>query len=136
MSIPAISEAIIRHNSNASSYSRGEAYCKQGAVINLKKRGNQIQAAVEGSEIKPYQVSINFDAGGITSVCCSCAYDYDGWCKHVVATLLTCVRSGAVIEERPTLEKLLNHLNHLQTQSLVQKLVEKNPESIDDVVYK
>ena len=133
MSIPAISEAIIRHNSNASSYSRGEAYCKQGAVINLKKRGNQIQAAVEGSEIKPYQVSINFDAGGITSVCCSCAYDYDGWCKHIVATLLTCVRSGAAIEERPTLEKLLNHLNHLQTQSLVQKLVEKNPESIDDV---
>ncbi|RUT03781.1 hypothetical protein DSM106972_046950 [Dulcicalothrix desertica PCC 7102] len=133
MSILPISEAIIRHNSNASSYSRGEEYSRHRAVIDLKKRGNQIQAAVEGSEIKPYQVSINFDAGGITSVCCSCAYDYDGWCKHIVATLLTCVRSEAEIEERPTLQQLLNNLDHLQTQSLVQKLVEKNPEAIDDV---
>lgn len=133
MSILPISEAIIRHNSNASSYSRGEEYSRHRAVIDLKKRGNQIQAAVEGSEIKPYQVSINFDAGGITSVCCSCAYDYDGWCKHIVATLLICVRSEAAIEERPTLQQLLNNLDHLQTQSLVQKLVENNPESINDV---
>ncbi|WP_263984185.1 hypothetical protein [Nostoc flagelliforme] len=32
MSIPEISEAIIRHNSNASSYSRGEEYYRRGAI--------------------------------------------------------------------------------------------------------
>lgn len=133
MSIPPISEAIIRHNSNVSSYSRGQEYYNRGAVINLKKRGNTIQAAVEGSEIKPYQVSIDFDAGGINSVDCNCAYNYDGWCKHIVATLLTCSRSSAIIEERPTLEQLLNRLDHLKTQRLVQELVQKNPELIDDV---
>ncbi|PAX56166.1 SWIM zinc finger family protein [Brunnivagina elsteri] len=133
MSIPQISEATIRHNSNASSYSRGQEYYSRGAVIDLKKRGNTIQAAVEGSEIKPYRVSINFDAGGVTSVDCDCAYNYDGWCKHIVATLLTCSRSSAIIEERPTIEQLLNSLDHLQTQRLVQELLQKNPELIDDV---
>jgi uncharacterized Zn finger protein len=133
MSIPQISEATIRHNSNDSSYSRGQEYYNRGAVIDLKKRGNTIQAAVEGSEIKPYRVSINFDAGGITSVGCDCAYNYDGWCKHIVATLLTCSRSSAIIEERPTLEQLLDSLDHVQTQSLVQELLQKNPELIDDV---
>jgi uncharacterized Zn finger protein len=51
MSIPAIYEAIIRHNSNASSYSRGEEYYRKGALTDLKKRGNLIQAEVEGNEI-------------------------------------------------------------------------------------
>ncbi|WP_414578919.1 SWIM zinc finger family protein [Anabaena sp. CCY 9402-a] len=133
MSIPAISEAIIRHKSNASSYSRGEEYYRKGAIADLKKRGNLIQAEVEGSEITPYQVSIRFDAGGITSVYCTCAYNYDGWCKHIVATLLTCSRQLEKIEERPTLEKLLNHLDLVQAQRLLQELVERRPELIDDI---
>ncbi|WP_298904074.1 SWIM zinc finger family protein [uncultured Nostoc sp.] len=73
-----------------------------------RKRGNLIQAKVEASEITPHQVSIPFDAGGITPTCCNCAYDYDGWCKHIIATLLTCSRQLERIEERPTLEHLLN----------------------------
>ncbi|UKP01197.1 SWIM zinc finger family protein [Nostoc sp. UHCC 0870] len=133
MSIPAISEAIIRHNSNALSYSRGEEYYRKGAIADLKKRGNLIQAEVEGSEITPYQVSIRFDVGGITSVYCTCAYNYDGWCKHIVATLLTCSRQLEKIEERPTLEKLLNHLDLVQAQRLLQELVESRPELIDDI---
>lgn len=133
MSIPEISEAIIRHNSNTSSYSRGEEYYRRGAIAELKKRGNLIQAEVEGSEITPYQVSIRFDAGGITSACCTCPYDYDGWCKHIVATLLSCLRQSEIIEERPTLEQLLNRLDLLQTQRLLQELVENRPELIDDI---
>lgn len=133
MSIPAISEAIIRHNANVSSFTRGEEYYKKGAVVDLKKRGNLIQAEVEGSDITPYQVSIRFDAGGITSVDCTCSYDYDGWCKHIVATLLTCSRQSEVIEERPTLEQLLNRLDYVQTQGLLQELVAQQPELIDKV---
>jgi uncharacterized Zn finger protein len=133
MSTLPISEAIIRHNSNASSYSRGEEYYRRGAVYDTKKRGNLLQASVEGSEIKPYRVSVNFDAGGVTLACCSCLYNYDGWCKHIVATLLTCTRASNAITERPTPEQLLDNLDHLQTQSLVQELLRKNPELIDDI---
>ncbi|BAZ37636.1 zinc finger SWIM domain-containing protein [Calothrix sp. NIES-4101] len=133
MSALPISEAIIRHKSNASSYSRGEDYYRRGAVYDVKKRGNSLQASVEGSEIKPYRVSVNFDAGGVTLACCSCLYNYDGWCKHIVATLLTCTRASNAITERLTLEQLLDNLDHLQTQRLVQELLRKNPELIDDI---
>ncbi|MEH1919886.1 hypothetical protein [Nostoc sp.] len=40
-----------------------------GAIADLKKRGNLIQAEIEGSEITPYQVSIRFDAGGQKQFC-------------------------------------------------------------------
>lgn len=133
MSIPAISEAIIRHNSNASSYNRGEEYYRTGAIAQLKKRGNLIQAEVEGSEITPYQIRIGYDAGGITSAFCTCAYNYDGWCKHIVATLLECLHQSEKIEERPTLENLLNRLDLVQTQLLLQELVENRPELIEDI---
>ncbi len=133
MAIPQISEAIIRNNSNASSYSRGEEYYDHGAVSDLKRRGSLIQAEVEGSKFNQYQVSIDFDISEIISAYCSCPYDNGGWCKHIVATLLTCSLSNEIIEERPTLENLLNRLDHLQTQSLVQELVEKNPELIDEI---
>jgi uncharacterized Zn finger protein len=86
MSTLPISEAIIRHNSNASSYDRGEDYYRRGAVYDVKKRGNQIQASVEGSEIKPYRVSVNFDAGGITLAWDDLA-EYGGDCYSIAAPL-------------------------------------------------
>lgn len=135
MLMPKISEAIIRHNSNSSSYSRGEDYYHRGAIADLKRRGNLILAAVEGSEATPYQVNVTFDAGGITSACCSCPYDYDGWCKHIVAALLAYSHEPERIEERPTLEELLNRLNHSQTQQLLQELANKKPEIIDEIDY-
>jgi len=135
MPIPKISKAIIRNNSNTSSYNRGEDYYENEAVSDLKIRGNLIQAEVEGSKFNEYQVSIEFDASEITSAYCTCPYDNDGWCKHIVATLLTCSLANKIIEERPTLEHLLNRLDHQQTQSLVQELVEINPELIDDIEW-
>ena len=110
MLIPKISKAIIRNNSNTSSYNRGEDYYENEAVSDLKIRGNLIQAEVEGSKLNEYQVSIEFDASEITSAYCTCPYDNDGWCKHIVATLLTCSLANKIIEERPTLEHLLNRL--------------------------
>jgi uncharacterized Zn finger protein len=128
-----ISEAIIRQNATTQSFDRGEEYYDNEAVVNLKKRGNLIEAAVEGSEYKPYRVTVRFDAGGITSAYCTCPYDYDGWCKHIVASLLTCIRESERIEEGQTLESLLDRLDHVQTQRLVQELVENEPQLIDDI---
>ncbi|MGJ5632635.1 hypothetical protein [Nostoc sp. CALU 1950] len=46
---------------------------------------------------------------------------------------LSCSRQSDRIEERPTLEQLLNRLDRLQTQRLLQELVENRPELIDDI---
>jgi uncharacterized Zn finger protein len=128
-----ISEATIRHHANNQSFSRGEDYYQRGAVTDLVQRGNIIQADVEGSEVEPYRVSLEYDSGGITSAHCTCPYDYDGWCKHIVAAALTWVQQPDRLELRPTLPQLLDRLDHRQTQHLVQALVKEHPELIDAI---
>jgi uncharacterized Zn finger protein len=128
-----ISEATIQHHATDQSFSRGEDYYEQGAVIDLVQRGNTISAEVEGSEVTPYHVSLQFDSGGITATTCTCPYDYAGWCKHIVATALTWVRQPDRLEVRPTLPQLLDRLDHVQTQRLVQALVGEQPTLIEAV---
>ncbi|MBW4683125.1 MAG: SWIM zinc finger domain-containing protein [Microcoleus vaginatus WJT46-NPBG5] len=133
MSLPNITEASIRSNSTAQSFERGQTYYKQGCVSTLTLRGNTLLAEVEGSEVNSYCVALRFDQGGFSSVQCSCPYDFEGWCKHIIATMLVCLHEPDRIEERPTLEQLLDRLDHLQTQRLVQSLVEEHPELIEAV---
>lgn len=133
MSIPKLDEATIRHNATVKSVERGQAYYRDGAVVDLTKRGTTLQARVEGNEVKPYDVHLTFDDGGLTSADCSCAYRFGGWCKHIVATLLECLHRSDTIEERPALERLLDGLDHEQTRRLVQELVRGQPTLIEAV---
>ncbi|MBD2440810.1 SWIM zinc finger domain-containing protein [Nostoc sp. FACHB-110] len=133
MSIPKISEFTIRRYANAKSYQRGEAYFESGAVDTITRRGNFLQAEVDGSEARPYRVNLSFDGHSLTSATCTCAYNLDGWCKHIVATMLVCVRQPEIIEHRPTLEQLLDRLDHVQTQRLVQELVAEHPQLIETI---
>ncbi|WP_414577494.1 SWIM zinc finger domain-containing protein [Anabaena sp. CCY 9402-a] len=131
MSFPNISEFTVRRYANSKSFQRGEAYFQSGAVTKITQRGQQIQSEVEGREVKPYQVCLNFDDKAITSAYCNCAYNFDDWCKHIVATALVLTRQPDIIEQRPTLEQLLNRLDAVQTQRLVQELVAEEPQLID-----
>ncbi|MBD2449191.1 SWIM zinc finger domain-containing protein [Nostoc sp. FACHB-152] len=133
MSIPKISEFTIRRYANAKSYQRGEAYFESGAVDTITRRGNLLQAEVDGSEARPYRVNLSFDGHSLTSANCTCAYNFDGWCKHIVATMLVCVRQPEIIEHRPTLAQLLDRLDHVQTQRLVQELVAEQPQLIEAI---
>jgi uncharacterized Zn finger protein len=131
--IPALSEVTIRHHAIAQSFERGQEYYRSGSAYSLVQRGNSLSAQVEGSEVDPYRVNIQFDIGGITSVTCTCPYDYEGWCKHIVATLLTCLHQPDQIDQRPELAKLLAPLNREQLQTIVQNLANEEPEWIDAI---
>ena len=133
MSIPQISEFTIRRHANAKSFQRGEAYYEAGAVNTVTQRGDLLQADVVGSEAKPNHVNLSFDSSGLTSVNCTCAYNFDGWCKHIVATMLVCARNPENIEQRPTLEELLNRLDYIETQRLLQELVTEHPPLIEAI---
>lgn len=135
MPIPHLSETTLRRQATAQSFERGEDYYQSGAVGRLQQRGNTLQAEVEGSEVEPYTVCLTFDDSGVTAADCSCPYDYGGWCKHIVATALACLREPESIEERPTLEALLERLDLPQTRDLVQELIAEQPrlmEIVDD----
>lgn len=133
MPIPKLSEATIRRYASTQSFQRGETYYLEGAVTKPIERGNTLQAEVEGSEVLPYRVNLSFDGSDIKNATCTCAYSYEGWCKHVVAVLLVCLRQPEKIEPHPPLERLLDRLDLVQTQRLLQELVSEQPELIDAI---
>jgi uncharacterized Zn finger protein len=125
--LPNVTEASIRQHASADSYHRGREYYDQGAVLSIVRRDQQLQAEVEGSQYEPYRVQITYDAGGIAQALCSCPYDWGGWCKHIVATLLAALHSPATVEERPSMQMLLAGLEREQLQALLLHLVEQQP---------
>jgi uncharacterized Zn finger protein len=133
MTIPILSEAAIRQQATAESFRRGENYYRQGAVGSLVQRGNVLQAEVEGSQYEPYRVRIAFDEGGIASALCSCPYDWGGWCKHIVATLLACLEAPEEIEVRPALDELLADLDREELRDLLLHLATRDPYLADEI---
>jgi uncharacterized Zn finger protein len=129
--LPKLTEAIIRQHASADSCQRGREYYEQGTVSQVVRRGQQVQAEVEGSQYEPYSVRITCDVGGITQALCSCPYDWGGWCKHIVATLLACVHDPAQVDERPSAQALLAELDREQLQGLLVRLLEQRPELAD-----
>lgn len=108
MPIPKLSQATIANNTSERSLNLGERYYLAGNVTSAVLRGNMVQATVEGSQVEPYGFTMPFTNAGLAStVFCTCPYDSGGWCKHIVATLLLCLREPERIERGETLEDLL-----------------------------
>ncbi|MGB3309082.1 MAG: SWIM zinc finger family protein [Nodosilinea sp.] len=133
MPLPNLTSATIQYHATEPSYARGESYFRSGAVVSLTQRQQTLQAEVEGNEVTPYRVTIDFDGGGVTQVDCTCPYNFEGWCKHIVATLLACIHQPETIEQRPALAQLLEPLTLAQTQELLQHLIAENPGLIESI---
>ena len=87
-------EADIRAGTISQSFARGQDYYRSGAVSEVTRRGNLLTAQVEGSDQAPYQIAVTLlDDGSIGSATCTCPYDWGGYCKHIVAVLLTVLHS-------------------------------------------
>ncbi|MEL6493981.1 MAG: SWIM zinc finger family protein [Cyanobacteria bacterium J06623_7] len=131
MVIPRLSQAVIRESASSKSWHRGKAYYDDGYVRQVTQRGQSLLAEVSGS--RRYRVAIDFSDRGLESAHCNCPYDWGGYCKHIVASLLFCLREPENIQVRSSLEEILDRLNEVQTQSLIQQLTEKQPELLDDI---
>ena len=87
-----------------------------------------MQASVTGNEY--YRVTVGFKDQKVQPATCTCPYDFGGWCKHIVATLLVGMEQDK-IEERPSLSQLLEHLDLEQTRKLLHEIVLESPDLID-----
>ena len=125
--IPGLSEPVIRSQTTKQSYVRGREYFEHGAVLSLTRRGRAIKAEVEGNEYIPYQVRIEFDAGGVTGVTCTCAYAWRGWCKHVVSVALACVYTAPELAAISEPEEMLLDLDRRQLQAVLRNMSGRNP---------
>ena len=119
-----LTEATIRTLATAQSYERGEAYYHSGAVLDLVKRGNTLVARVEGSSYEPYEVSVELmEEGSGIEAHCTCPYDWGGYCKHIIATLLACVREPDQVTERQPVAELLADLGREDLLNLLTDLL-------------
>jgi len=121
-----ISEAQIREHASDQSFKRGQEYFRSKAVLSLVRRGSALEAEVEGSEPRPYRVRVAFAANGL-SVSCTCPYDWDDWCKHIVAALLAYLH-GDALEEREPLDSRLASLTPEQMKEALVRLSARQPD--------
>jgi uncharacterized Zn finger protein len=128
-----LSEEDVRRNAAPEVFSRGGDYYRRGAVTSLVRRGDVLQAEVEGSGYEPYRVAVTVGPDGIEDATCTCPYDWGGWCKHIVAVLLACLNEPGDVEEQPALEDLLSGLSRDQLQALLVKLAARDPSLSDDI---
>ncbi len=126
-------EADVRAGAASQSYQRGAQYYRDGAVSQLARRGNLLTAEVAGSTLPFYQVSITLaDGGGIAVAGCTCPYDWGGYCKHIVAVLLSALHNTGVVV-KPGLETILAPLTEKQLRRVLQTLAEGRPGLVDDI---
>ena len=88
----------IRSLCTEQSFERGVNYYEQGRVLELAIDGGKAEATVHGT----YDYEVVVDAGrDPIYTYCSCPYDYQGDCKHVVAVLLAVEDRGtdAAVDE-------------------------------------
>src|SRR5215510_12804257 len=88
MILPKLTESSIRSHASLQSLQRGKAYYHDGAISDTVLQGSTLLGRCEGSQEPYYQVRVDLNAEGIAAAHCTCAYDFGGYCKHIVALLL------------------------------------------------
>jgi uncharacterized Zn finger protein len=124
-----LSERALREMVPAAIFERGSAYRRRGAVLDVAWRGEALHAAVQGSEDEPYRVAVRL-RGDRVEAACDCPYgeSREGWCKHVVAVLLTALHDADVIPRRPTIPELVAPLDRATLVRLLEAMVEEAPD--------
>jgi uncharacterized Zn finger protein len=122
MAKPLITEKAIRALANAKSFARGQEYFRDGAVSEVVRRGNRVTAEVEGGEL--YEVTISLRDGDVAEARCTCPYDWDGYCKHIVAVLLKLAEAADDVTERPPIAELIRDLDRDDLADLLVKRLE------------
>ncbi|MFM7190005.1 MAG: SWIM zinc finger domain-containing protein, partial [Microcystaceae cyanobacterium] len=125
--------ADLRKEATESSWTRGEDYYQGGAVRQLIQRGQSLEALVNGSNYEPYFVQIALGDKSVEEADCNCPYDYGGWCKHIVATLLTYLDQNEDLEQRLPLTDLLAQLDAKQLKEVLAHLVQEKPQLITTI---
>jgi uncharacterized Zn finger protein len=135
MSLLPITRSDIQDHTSGGSFDRGETYLADGAVRSLKRADeNTLKAQVQGSDVHPYLVTINFDEDDITAVQCTCPYVEGSWCKHIAAVLLKTLEEDEVpAEESVEVAELVEGLDRSQLVSLIERLAEHDPRLVDQI---
>lgn len=113
-----------------SSYERGAEYFHEGRVRDVVQSGQRITASVEGT--REYSVTIHTDKEDFGAAC-TCPYDWGGYCKHIVATLIALSEDYPKVgkdkdkeKKERKVESILNDLSPEELRRFVRTEFEKS----------
>ena len=132
-----VTEEFILAKVTEKSLDRGEDYYDSGMVESVVQRGSRLFAEVLGSEENPYHLGIVFQEDDFAASC-TCPYDWGGYCKHIVAVLLTWIHDRDSVAVRVPIEDLLSELDSDKLRALILQMVENDPglsETIDEFCH-
>lgn len=121
-----------------SSFEKGNEYFEDGLVEKIWKENDVYKALVRGNEL--YQVSLSFENEKL-EYDCTCPYDFDGACKHVIAAILafasdkkfTAPASDDSRIKDEEIKNLILQSSPGDLKAFLGKILKKEPESIEDL---
>lgn len=123
-----VTDAVLARHADGASIERGRQYWESGSVASLRYNAAGLEAEVWGSERQPYRVSVRFAAEGDRwipeAAGCTCPYDYGGWCKHIVASLLEARSVPTQPDGLPTVIEQIDALSGEEAKALVRRVAE------------
>ena len=131
-SIDVVNKELILTKVTEKPFERGEEYYEWGMVESVVRRGSRLFAEVQGSENDLYHVGVDFQEADFSATC-TCPYDWGGYCKHIVAALLTWIHQRESVEVRTPIEDLLLDLDAGRLRALVFHIVESEPGVADTI---
>jgi len=123
-----ITESALKSLSSPESFTRGHELYQSDAVFDSFQQGDILTGKCEGSSAPFYQLRVRLDEGGIQEASCNCPYDWGGYCKHIVALMLTYMHNPDAFIEQKNIKDLLGQLDKDALVHLITKMVDKNPD--------
>ena len=126
MALPTLTESDIRRHTDPRSFQRGMDYYYRGAILNPVRQGNELRADCRGSQYQPYRVTVTLSERGIVHYHCSCPRG--GFCKHIVALLLTWVHEPDEFHVIAPLDDLLAQRSREELIALIKEMIAREPD--------
>ena len=123
-----ITESTLKSSSSPESYARGYELYQSDAVFDTFRQGNTLIGKCEGSSVPYYHLRVTIDEGGIQEAFCTCPYDWGGYCKHIIALILTYIHNPDAFIEQKSVEELLSNMDKDALVRLIGRIVDKNPD--------
>lgn len=123
-----MTENILKSLSSPESFTRGHDLYQSDAVFDSFRQGDILTGKCEGSSAPFYQLRVQLDEGGIQEASCPCPYDWGGYCKHIIALMLTYMHNPDAFIEQKNIKELLGQLDKDGLVYLITKIVDKNPD--------
>lgn len=117
-----------------SSYEKGKEYFEDGCVAKIWKEEDVHKTIVKGTQA--YHVSLRFEDQEL-KYDCTCPYELDGACKHVIASILAFSANKNFATKLPlktdkndkVIEELLTKTTASQLKLFLGNILKKQPQS-------